>query len=103
MPSVPITNTKSSGSNSGTHHALTLPVRITTHPDSVDLGEIWATVRDNGRTILGSLLLVLVLVTSVTLLSRMAFKTTGSLYLGEVQQKTKTTSSSDTLDFLSGP
>lgn len=103
MPSAPTANSRSSGSTSGTHHALTHPLKASPNPDSIDLGEIWATIRDNRRTIVGCALLVLVLVTSVTLVSRMTFKTTGSLYLGEVQQKTKSGSNSDALDFLSGP
>ncbi len=55
--------------------------------DRLELGEIWQLARQNRRLIIGSVVLMLSVVSAATLASRMSFRTRGSLYLGELQER----------------
>ncbi len=57
------------------------------HDDRLDLGEIWELLRRSRRLLLASMIVTLSLVSVVTLASRMRFRTRGSLYLGELQER----------------
>ncbi len=61
--------------------------RAKRHIDRLDLVEIWQLLRQNRRLIIGSVVLTLSLVSVATLASRMSFRTRGSLYLGELQDR----------------
>ena len=67
------------------------------------LGEVWLLLRTNRWIIVASMGLVLAALLGITAAARMQFKAKGSLYLGELQNRsTVQASSPDQLDFLSG-
>ncbi|HVT08392.1 MAG TPA: polysaccharide biosynthesis tyrosine autokinase [Polyangia bacterium] len=55
--------------------------------ERIDVGQIWATVRDGRRVILLCAAAVLLAVSLLTIFGHMRFKAHGSLYLGELQGK----------------
>jgi uncharacterized protein involved in exopolysaccharide biosynthesis/Mrp family chromosome partitioning ATPase len=71
--------------------------------DGVDVAEIWDSLHDHRWLIFGTLLLGLSTMLAVTLLSRMQFKATGGLYLGDLDGRGMTSGApSEALDFLGG-
>lgn len=63
--------------------------------DSVDFVELWETIVQHSRLILGVALAVFVAVMAVTALARMDFQSTGRLYLGELEAKARPTTGND--------
>ena len=56
--------------------------------DSVDFVQLWETITEHSRLILGVTVAVFLLVMAVTAASRMDFRSTGRLYLGELDAST---------------
>ncbi len=70
--------------------------------ETLELGEIWATLREHRLWLLMSVLLALALTLALTLASRMEFKASGGLYLGDLDERGAPSGASETLDFLGG-
>ncbi|MFZ5890682.1 MAG: GumC family protein [Myxococcota bacterium] len=71
--------------------------------DAVDVAEIWDTLHDHRWLMLAMLLLGLLGMLGATLLSRMQFKATGGLYLGDLDERGVASGApSEALDFLGG-
>ena len=67
-----------------------------------DLGQVWSMLRTSRGFVSSCALFAVLLVMSVTLVSRMTFKATGSLYLGELQDKRASGGQPDQLDITGG-
>lgn len=63
------------------------PDRDASGDDGVDLGQLWSTLRESKRFILTFALLLFCAVVAHTMMSRMTFRSTGRLYLGELESK----------------
>ncbi len=61
--------------------------RVPNRRDRLDLGDLWQVLRRSYPLIVAGAVLTLALVVVVTLASRMSFRTRGSLYLGELQER----------------
>jgi tyrosine-protein kinase Etk/Wzc len=70
------------------------PARCDTD-DSVDFVELWETIVQHSRLILGIALAVFVAVMAATSVAHMDFQSTGRLYLGELEAKAHPAASSD--------
>jgi len=70
--------------------------------DMVDVAQFFATLRQNGRSVLAVAGLAFALVMAFTLTSRMQFRSSGRLYLGELGAKDKTVGSAAELDLSGG-
>src|SRR5690242_3280606 len=63
--------------------------------DSVDFVELWETIVQHARLILGVALAVFAAVMAVTAVAHMDFQSTGRLYLGELESKAHPTASAE--------
>ena len=70
--------------------------------DVVDVVQLWATVRQNYRFVLAVAALSFAVVMAFTLASRMQFRSSGRLYLGELDEKGRTSVPSNGFDFAGG-
>src|SRR3954471_12274666 len=66
--------------------------------DALDLAQLWATVRQHYRFILGVGCAVFVAVMGITLASRMSFRSVGRLYLGELEERSTAAARSNEVD-----
>ncbi|HEY6881372.1 MAG TPA: hypothetical protein VI299_25280, partial [Polyangiales bacterium] len=57
--------------------------------DGVDLPALWATVRERSGFVFGTGLLLFLIVMASTLASSMTFRSSGRLYLGELEMRTR--------------
>jgi tyrosine-protein kinase Etk/Wzc len=72
------------------------------HADLVDVAQLLATLRQNYRSLFAVTLLAFSLVMAFTLASRMQFRSSGRLYLGELGAKDKVTGAAAELDLSGG-
>jgi tyrosine-protein kinase Etk/Wzc len=71
--------------------------------DGVDLAQLWGTIRDNIRFVVGIGAVVFCGVMFATMMSRMTFRSSGRLYLGELESRARPSSSgSGEMDFSGG-
>lgn len=71
--------------------------------DGVDVAEMAATLRDRRWLLLGCVLFAILVMGGITLASRMQFKATGGLYLGDLDERgAPAPGASEALDFLGG-
>jgi tyrosine-protein kinase Etk/Wzc len=74
-----------------------------TSEDGLDVNQLWGTLRQNARAICGIGLLFAIAVGVVTLAARMEFKSSGRLYLGELEGRMRAPTNRPTdLDFAPG-
>jgi uncharacterized protein involved in exopolysaccharide biosynthesis len=59
----------------------------TRRPDSLDIHQLWHTIRQGLPLVLGVAIAVFTTVMVATLLSRMQFRSVGRLYLGELESR----------------
>jgi tyrosine-protein kinase Etk/Wzc len=80
------------------------PIEIDpTADDGVDLAQLWGTLQDNLRFVVGVAAVLFCTVMFATMMSRMSFRSSGRLYLGELETKAKSAAnSSGDLDFSGG-
>ena len=67
--------------------------------DSVDFVQLWENIAAHSRLILGVTLAVFLLVMAVTAAAHMEFRSTGRLYLGELETKTRSAPAPGEFDF----
>jgi len=69
----------------------------------IELGQLWSSVRERWAMVLGLTALIVTTVATVTFAGHMTFKTRGSLYLGELQDKSgERAAKSDQLELFGG-
>lgn len=70
--------------------------------DGFDVAQLWALLREHARVILGIAITVFTLTMLATLLSRMSFRSTGRLYLGELDGKGASSARQNDIDLSGG-
>ncbi len=68
----------------------------------VDLGQLWAALQENRRFVVGIAAIGFCLIMTMTMLASMTFKSSGRLYLGELETKTRAASNSGSEMDLTG-
>jgi tyrosine-protein kinase Etk/Wzc len=87
---------------SGLHRPFSLPPPPEPASDVVDVVQLWSTVRQNYRFVLAIAVLAFAVVMAFTLGSRMQFRSSGRLYLGELDEKARTSAAANGFDFAGG-